>query len=123
MGPTFSMTALQRNPSQVKGVARDSIVRVEELGVPCLARSIRIAEEFSAVLTEIYSDSVLSRIGCVVRGLVRLFEMGSSRVRRCLIEWYRENPRQVPVSTFSFARRYDGRTVDVLALVCGPVVI
>lgn len=49
------MTALQRNSSQVKRAARDSIVHVDELGTPRPARSFRIAEEFSAVLAEICS--------------------------------------------------------------------
>lgn len=32
MEPIYSMTALQRNPSQVKEAARDSVVRITEQG-------------------------------------------------------------------------------------------
>ena len=32
MEPIFSMTTLQRNPSQVKEAARDSVVRITEQG-------------------------------------------------------------------------------------------
>ena len=61
---------------------------------------LRIAEEFSAALAEIYSTRVLSRIESVVRSLAQFPEMGSPRVRRCLVEQYGDNLRQVPVSTF-----------------------
>lgn len=84
---------------------------------------LRIAEEFSAALAEIYSDSVLSRIESAVRNLAQFPEMGSPRVRRCLVEQYGEGLRQVPISTFLIVYRYDGRTVDVLALVYGPAVV
>ena len=84
---------------------------------------LRIAEEFSAALAEIYSTRVLSRIESVVRSLAQFPEMGSPRVRRCLIEQYGDNLRQIPVSTFLVVYRYDGKTVDVLALVYGPAVV
>lgn len=84
---------------------------------------LRIAEEFSAALAEIYSTRVLSRIESVVRSLAQFPEMGSLRVRRCLVEQYGGNLRQVPVSTFLVVYRYDGKTVDVLALVYGPAVV
>ena len=32
MEPIYSMTTLQRNPSQVKAAARDSVVRITEQG-------------------------------------------------------------------------------------------
>ena len=84
---------------------------------------LRIAEEFSAALAEIYSTRVLSRIESVVRSLAQFPEMGSPRVRRCLVEQYGGNLRQVLVSTFLVVYRYDGKTVDVLALVYGPAVV
>lgn len=84
---------------------------------------LRIAEEFSAALAEIYSTRVLSRIESVVRSLVQFPETGSPRVRCCLIEQYGDNLRQIPVSTFLVVYRYDGKTVDVLALVYGPAVV
>ena len=84
---------------------------------------LRIAEEFSAALAEIYSTRVLSRIESVVRSLAQFPEMGSPRVRRCLVEQYGDNLRQVPVSTFLVVYRYDEKTVDVLALVYGPAVV
>lgn len=84
---------------------------------------LRIAEEFSAALAEIYSTRVLSRIESAVRSLAQFPEMGSPRVRRCLVEQYGDNLRQVPVSTFLVVYRYDEKTVDVLALVYGPAVV
>lgn len=84
---------------------------------------LRIAEEFSAALAEIYSTRVLSRIESVVRSLAQFPEMGSPRVRRCLVEQYGDDLRQVPVSTFLVVYRYDEKTVDVLALVYGPAVV
>lgn len=84
---------------------------------------LRIAEEFSAALAEIYSTRILSRIESVVRSLVQFPETGSPRVRRCLIEQYGDNLRQVPISTFLVVYRYDEKTVDVLALVYGPAVV
>lgn len=84
---------------------------------------LRIAEEFSAALAEIYSTRVLSRIESVVRSLAQFPEMGLPRVRRCLIEQYGDNLRQIPVSTILVVYRYDGKTVDVLALVYGPAVV
>lgn len=84
---------------------------------------LRITEEFSAALAEIYSTRVLSRIESAVRSLAQFPEMGSPRVRRCLVEQYGDNLRQVPVSTFLVVYRYDEKTVDVLALVYGPAVV
>lgn len=63
MEPIYSMTTLQRNPSQVKAVARDSVVRITEQGsgayVFCSEEAFerRIAAEredaaFEARLTE-----------------------------------------------------------------------
>lgn len=84
---------------------------------------LRIAEEFSVSLAEIYSDNALSRIESAVRNLAQFPEMGSPRVRRCLVELYGDGLRQIPVSTLLIVYRYDGRTVDVLALVYGPAVV
>lgn len=84
---------------------------------------LRIAEEFSVSLAEIYSDNALSRIESAVRNLAQFPEMGSPRVRRCLVELYGDGLRQIPVSTLLIIYRYDGRTVDVLALVYGPAVV
>lgn len=84
---------------------------------------LRIAEEFSVSLAEIYSDNAFSRIESAVRNLAQFPEMGSPRVRRCLVELYGDGLRQIPVSTLLIVYRYDGRTVDVLALVYGPAVV
>lgn len=84
---------------------------------------LRIAEEFSVSLAEIYSDNALSRIESAVRNLAQFPEMGSPRVRRCLVELYGDGLWQIPVSTLLIVYRYDGRTVDVLALVYGPAVV
>ena len=50
-------------------------------------------------------------------------QMGSPLVRRCLSEAYGEGIRQIAVSTYLIVYRYDGDSVDVLALVYGPTVI
>lgn len=84
---------------------------------------LRIAEEFSAGLAEVYSDRILDRIKDAVRSLAEFPEMGSPVVRRSLIAAFGEGLRQIPVATFLIVYRYDGRTVDVLALVYGPTVI
>lgn len=84
---------------------------------------LRIAEEFSVGLAEIYSDRVLERIERAVRGLTEFPEMGSPLVRRSLVSQYGEGLRQIPVATFLIVYRYEGRAVDVLALVYGPSVV
>ena len=84
---------------------------------------LRIAEEFVEALAEVYSDRVLSRIRSALDGLATFPEMGSENVRRCLRVRYGEGLRQIAVSTFLIVYRYDGSTVDVLALVYGPTVV
>ena len=84
---------------------------------------IRIADEFIDALADIYSNRILDRIHDLLNSLQSFPEMGSPRVRRCLTERYGEGLRQVPVSTFLVLYRYDGETVDVLALVYGPSVV
>lgn len=83
---------------------------------------LRIAEEFVGALADIYSDRVLERIRDVLRNLQSFPEMGSSRVRRCLLDRYGAGLCQISVSTFLIVYRYDGETVDTLALVYGPSV-
>lgn len=84
---------------------------------------LRISEEFSASLADIYSERVLRRIWYALNNLRSFPEMGSARVRRCLTDQYGEELRQIPISTFLIVYRYDGRIVDVLALVYGPSVV
>ncbi|HJA29500.1 type II toxin-antitoxin system RelE/ParE family toxin [Thermophilibacter provencensis] len=84
---------------------------------------LRISEEFSAGLADIYSERVLGRIWDALNNLQSFPEMGSARVRRCLTDQYGEELRQIPISTFLIVYRYDGRVVDVLALVYGPSVV
>ncbi len=84
---------------------------------------LRIADEFSAGLADIYSTRVLDRIERAVRSLMDFPEMGSPHVRRSLVAQYGEGLRQIPVATFLIIYRYDGKTVDILALVYGPRVI
>ena len=84
---------------------------------------LRISEEFSANLADIYSERVLGRIWDALNNLQSFPEMGSVRVRRCLSDQYGEGLRQVPLSTFLIVYRYDGHVVDVLALVYGPSVV
>lgn len=83
---------------------------------------LRIAEEFSAGLAEIYSARILDRIEGAVGSLTEFPEMGSPLVRRSLVSRYGEGLRQIPISTFLIVCRYDGEEVDVLALVYGPSV-
>ena len=84
---------------------------------------LRISEEFSASLADIYSERVLGRIWDALNNLRSFPEMGSARVRRCLIDQYGEGLRQIPISTFLIVYRYDGRVVDVLSLAYGPSVV
>lgn len=77
-----------------------AFARADELGGGVPRHDLRIADEFSSALDEIYPDRVLSRIEGVVRGLRRFPEMGSPRVRSCLAERYGGGLRQVPVSAF-----------------------
>ena len=84
---------------------------------------LRIAEEFVSALGEVYSDRVLARIRDVLSNLQAFPEMGSPRVRACLTNLYGEGLRQIAISTFLIVYRYDGETVDVLALVYGPSVV
>lgn len=82
----------------------------------------RIADEFSSALAEIWSERLLLRIERAVRGLAEHPETGSPLVRSSLTKQYGDSLRQVPISTLLIVYRYDGTTVDVLALVYGPSV-
>lgn len=84
---------------------------------------VRIAEEFIAALSEVYSDKILGRIENVLRSLQVFPEMGSPIVRPSLTTMYGEGLRQIAISTQLIVYRYDGKTVDVLALVYGPRVV
>ncbi len=84
---------------------------------------LRIAEEFSDGVAGIYSARLLERIEGAVRNLAGFPEMGSPLVRGSLLDQYGKGLRQIPVATFLIVCRYDGRTVDVLALVPGPSVV
>ena len=85
--------------------------------------SLHIADEFIDGLTQIYSERLLARIKGILNSLMEFPQMGSPLVRRCLIEAYGEGIRQIAVSTYLIIYRYDGDSVDVLALVYGPTVI
>lgn len=84
---------------------------------------LRIAEEFSIGLSEIYSARLLSRIEKVVRSLVEFPEMGSPLARPSLTSQYGDNLRKIAIETFLIVYRCDGQTVDVLAFVYGPSVV
>ena len=84
---------------------------------------VRISEEFSAGLADIYSEKLLGRIWDALNNLRSFPEMGSARVRNCLTAQYGEGLRQIPISTFLIVYRFDGCTVDVLSLVYGPSVV
>lgn len=83
---------------------------------------LRIADEFIDALSEIYSERVLERIKAALNNLQDFPEMGSPRVRPCLKSIFGDGIRQIPISTFLIVYRYDGETVDVLALVYGSTV-
>lgn len=85
--------------------------------------SLHITDELIDGLTQIYSERMFARIKGILNSLMELPQMGSPSARRCLIEAYSEGIRQVPVSTYLIIYRYDGDSVDVLALVYGPTVI
>lgn len=83
---------------------------------------IRLTDEFVEGLAHVWSPRVLDHI----RGLIALLptnpKIGSPRVRRSLRARYGENLRKLTVSTFVIVYRFDGETIDVLALVYGPSV-
>ena len=84
---------------------------------------LRIADEFVEALAGIYSDRLLTRIRDALRNLPEFPEMGTTNVRTCLTRRYGEGLRQIPISTFLIVYRYDGQSVDVLALAYGPSVV
>ena len=83
---------------------------------------LRIADEFIDALSDINSERVLERIKAALNNLQDFPEMGSPRVRPCLTSIFGDGIRQIPISTFLIVYRYDGETVDVLALVYGSTV-
>ena len=84
---------------------------------------LRIAEEFSAALAQIYSDKLLARIRKNVEALAELPEIGSTNVRKSLTDLYGPNIRKIPISTFVIIYRYENNIVDILALVYGPTIV
>lgn len=83
---------------------------------------LRITEEFIDGLARIYSKRVLDQIKNLVSLLETASELGSSQVRPALTARYGKGIRKLPVSTFIIVYRFDGQTVDVLALVYGPTI-
>ena len=81
---------------------------------------VRIADEFVYGLAGIYSKRVLDQIENCVSLLETSPEIGSANVRQSLIDRFGKGIRKIPVSTFVIVYRFDGRVVDVLALVYGP---
>lgn len=81
---------------------------------------LRIADEFTDALAEIYSDDLLSRIYSAVSSLATFPDSGSPLVRKSLVERYGEGIRQLAVSRFVIVYRHVGNKVDILALVYGP---
>ena len=84
---------------------------------------LRIAEEFTESLASIYSPRLLDHIKGILALLETTPEIGSANVRPCLVERYGTGLRKIPVSTFVIVYRFDGSTVDVLALVYGPRIV
>lgn len=83
---------------------------------------LRVADEFIDGPSNISSAPLLARIRRVVEQLRRFPEMGSPDVRPSLSVRYGAGLRNVAVSSFPIVFRFDGLTVDVLALVYGPSV-
>lgn len=84
---------------------------------------VRIAEEFINGLATVYSPRILEQIESTIDLLKTAPELGSTQVRPCLTERYGKGLRKIPLSTFVIVYRFDGSTVDVLALVYGPAVV
>ena len=84
------------------------------------AYPIRFSEEFAEGLARIWSPRVLDQIQHLTSLLPTTPEMGSADVRKSLITRYGPNLRKLPVSTFVIVYRFDGVTVEVLALEYGP---
>lgn len=84
---------------------------------------LRIADEFSAGLAQIYSEKLLKRIRQTLQTLVELPEIGSANVRQSLVDRYGPGLRKIPVSTFVIVYHFENNTIDVLALVYGPSVV
>lgn len=84
---------------------------------------LRIADEFTDALAEIYSDALLSRIYSAVSSLATFPDSGSPLARKSLVERYGEGIRQLAVSRYVNVRRHIGDTVDVLALVYGASIV
>ena len=81
---------------------------------------MRISEEFSQGLAAIWSTRVLDHIKRVVATIATQPELGSTDVRESLTRLYGKGIRKFAVSTFVIVYRFDGETVDFLALVYGP---
>lgn len=88
---------------------------------PCY--EIRIAEEFINGLATIYSPRIFEQIERTIDLLRTSPELGSTQVRPCLTKQYGKKLRKIPLSTFVIVYRFDGTTVDMLALVHGPAVM
>lgn len=84
---------------------------------------LRIADEFTDALAEIYSDALLSRIYSAVSSLATFPDSGSPLARKSLVERYGEGIRQLAVSRYVIVCRYVSDTVDVLVLVYGPSIV
>lgn len=84
---------------------------------------LRIADEFTDALAEIYSDALLSMIYSAVSSLVTFPDSGLPLARKSLVDRYGEDIRQLTASRYVIVRRYVSDTVDVLALVYGPSIV
>lgn len=96
---------------------------LNDADTPSETYEVRIADEFVDGLATIYSPRVLGQIENLIDLLRTSPELGSAQVRVCLKKRYGDNLRKIPVSTFVIVYRFDGITVDVLALVYGPTVV
>ena len=83
---------------------------------------IRFSEEFVEGLANVWSQRVTDHIHKLVSLLPCNPELGSMDVRPILATAYDEGIRKLNVSTFQIVYRFDGKTVDVLALVPGPAI-
>ena len=83
---------------------------------------IRIADEFITSLAGITSERLIERIRRGVELLETFPELGAAEVRPYLAKKYGPDIRKLAISTWVLVYRFDGVTVDVLALVYGPQV-
>ncbi|MBQ9001931.1 MAG: type II toxin-antitoxin system RelE/ParE family toxin [Eggerthellaceae bacterium] len=88
-----------------------------------MPKELRIADEFAYALAGIYPERVLDHIRNLLSLLPDNPEIGSTNVRRSLVDRYGSGIRKLAVSSFVIVYRVSDYYVDVLALVYGPSIV